>query len=71
MPSASHRTISLLSCSAYANMVSSNGGKTVAKAIRCTSLIPAAIKLEAHVGDLDSRLAQCRAQPCAGMRFFD
>lgn len=25
----------------------------------------------ADVGDLDSRLAQCRAQPYAGMRLFD
>jgi catechol 2,3-dioxygenase-like lactoylglutathione lyase family enzyme len=27
--------------------------------------------LEVHVGDLHSRLAACRAQPYAGMRFFD
>lgn len=28
-------------------------------------------KLEAHVGDLASRLAQCRVQPYAGMQFFE
>lgn len=27
--------------------------------------------LEAHVGTLESRLAQCRLQPYAGMQFFD
>ena len=27
--------------------------------------------LEAHVGTLESRLAQCRLQPYAGMHFFD
>jgi hypothetical protein len=28
-------------------------------------------KLEAHVGDLASRLAACRLRPYAGMKFFD
>lgn len=28
-------------------------------------------KLEAHVGDLASRLAACRQKPYAGMRFYD
>lgn len=28
-------------------------------------------RLEAHVGDLLSRLAACRERPYAGMRFFD
>jgi hypothetical protein len=28
-------------------------------------------KLEAHVGDLASRLAACRQRPYAGMKFFD
>lgn len=28
-------------------------------------------KLEAHVGDLASRLAACRERPYAGMKFFD
>jgi hypothetical protein len=34
-------------------------------------LDPDGHKLEAHVGDLKSRLAQCRVKPYAGMRFFD
>jgi catechol 2,3-dioxygenase-like lactoylglutathione lyase family enzyme len=34
-------------------------------------LDPDGHQLEAHVGDLASRLAQCRARPYAGMRFFD
>jgi len=34
-------------------------------------LDPDGHQLEAHVGDLASRLAQCRAQPYAGMRFFE
>lgn len=34
-------------------------------------LDPDGHQLEAHVGDLRSRLAQCRLQPYAGMRFFD
>lgn len=34
-------------------------------------LDPDGHQLEAHVGDLHSRLAACRAQPYAGMRFFD
>lgn len=34
-------------------------------------LDPDSHKLEAHVGGLASRLAQCRVQPYAGMRFFD
>ncbi len=34
-------------------------------------LDPDGHRLEAHVGDLASRLAQCRRQPYAGMRFFD
>jgi catechol 2,3-dioxygenase-like lactoylglutathione lyase family enzyme len=34
-------------------------------------LDPDGHKLEAHVGDIDSRLAQCRALPYSGMRFFD
>jgi catechol 2,3-dioxygenase-like lactoylglutathione lyase family enzyme len=33
-------------------------------------LDPDGHKLEAHVGDLASRLAACRQQPYAGMRFF-
>jgi hypothetical protein len=28
-------------------------------------------KLEAHVGDLASRLVACRERPYAGMKFFD
>lgn len=32
-------------------------------------LDPDGHRLEAHVGDLASRLAQCRLQPYAGMRF--
>lgn len=34
-------------------------------------LDPDGHKLEAHVGDLASRLATCRQQPYAGMKFFD
>lgn len=34
-------------------------------------LDPDGYKLEAHVGDLASRLAACRQRPYAGMRFFD
>jgi len=34
-------------------------------------LDPDGHQLEAHVGDLASRLAQCRAAPYAGMRFPD
>jgi catechol 2,3-dioxygenase-like lactoylglutathione lyase family enzyme len=34
-------------------------------------LDPDGHQLEAHVGDLHSRLAACRAKPYAGMRFFD
>jgi len=34
-------------------------------------LDPDGYKLEAHVGDLASRLAACRQQPYAGMKFFD
>jgi catechol 2,3-dioxygenase-like lactoylglutathione lyase family enzyme len=34
-------------------------------------LDPDGHKLELHVGDLDSRLAQCRTLPYDGMRFFD
>jgi|SRR5450830_374660 len=34
-------------------------------------LDPDGHKLEVHVGSLASRLAQCRAKPYEGMRFFD
>jgi len=34
-------------------------------------LDPDGHQLEAHVGNLESRLAACRAKPYAGMRFFD
>ena len=34
-------------------------------------LDPDGHKLEAHVGDLRSRLTACREKPYAGMRFFD
>ncbi|MHC8321866.1 fosfomycin resistance glutathione transferase [Pseudomonas sp. GB2N2] len=34
-------------------------------------LDPNGHKLEAHVGDLASRLAVCRQRPYAGMQFFD
>ena len=34
-------------------------------------LDPDGHQLEAHVGSLASRLAQCRARPYAGMRFHD
>lgn len=34
-------------------------------------LDPDGHKLEAHVGDLASRLAQCRQKPYAGMQFYD
>ncbi len=34
-------------------------------------LDPDGHKLEIHVGSLASRLAQCRAKPYEGMRFFD
>lgn len=34
-------------------------------------LDPDGHQLEAHVGNLASRLAACRAAPYAGMRFFD
>lgn len=34
-------------------------------------LDPDGHKLEAHVGDLPSRLAQCREAPYAGMKFYD
>jgi hypothetical protein len=32
---------------------------------------PDGYKLEAHVGDLASRLEACRERPYAGMQFFD
>jgi len=34
-------------------------------------LDPDGHKLEAHVGDLASRLAACRRKPYSGMRFYD
>jgi len=34
-------------------------------------LDPDGHQLEAHVGSLSSRLAECRAKPYKGMRFFD
>lgn len=34
-------------------------------------LDPDSHRLEAHVGDLASRLAACRSKPYAGMQFFD
>ncbi|WP_211463241.1 fosfomycin resistance glutathione transferase [Collimonas silvisoli] len=34
-------------------------------------LDPDGHKLEAHVGDLATRLAQCRIRPYSGMKFFD
>jgi catechol 2,3-dioxygenase-like lactoylglutathione lyase family enzyme len=34
-------------------------------------LDPDGHQLEAHVGDMASRLAACRARPYAGMQFFD
>ncbi|WP_369943425.1 fosfomycin resistance glutathione transferase [Xanthomonas medicagonis] len=34
-------------------------------------LDPDGHRLEAHVGDLQSRLAACRERPYAGMQFFD
>ncbi|MDI2594303.1 fosfomycin resistance glutathione transferase [Pseudomonas sp. N3-W] len=34
-------------------------------------LDPDSHKLEAHVGDLASRLAACRQRPYVGMKFFD
>lgn len=34
-------------------------------------LDPDGHQLEAHVGNLASRLAECRARPYAGMRFYD
>lgn len=34
-------------------------------------LDPDGHQLEVHVGDLESRLAACRAKPYAGMQFFD
>jgi catechol 2,3-dioxygenase-like lactoylglutathione lyase family enzyme len=34
-------------------------------------LDPDGHQLEAHVGSLASRLAECRARPYAGMRFFE